>query len=97
MGPKRIPRGYNSPCNPVDPITYSYHVTGNGIETGTWKREKCSQFDDLHVALFLAGTSCIIASGHVEVSLPLTVPNIGAWMPTMMTVGIQKWRAGNRK
>jgi len=35
--------------------------------------KKCSQFDDLHVALFLAGTSCIIASGHVEVSLPLTV------------------------
>ncbi len=48
-------------------------MTGNGIETGMWKREKCSQFDDLHVALFLADTSCIIASSHVEVSLPLTV------------------------
>ena len=33
-------------------------MAGNGIETGMWKREKCSEFDDLHVALFIAGTSC---------------------------------------
>ena len=43
-------------------------MTGNGIETGMWKREKCTHVDD-----FACSAILVLASGHGAVSLPLTV------------------------
>ena len=61
----------------------SYHVTGNGIETGMWKCEKCAHFDDLHVALFLAGTSFISIWSWRDI-IAFDSPNI--------ELGRRRWR-----
>ncbi len=66
-------------------------MTGNGIETGMLKREKCSQFDDIHVALFLAGIHRVLAAGHDAISLPW---NMDADDGDCRN---SKWQAGNRK
>ncbi len=71
-------------------------MTGNGIETGMLKREKCSQFDDFRVALFLAGIHRVLASGHAEIPLTLTVLTSSMDADDGDCRNL-KWRAGNRK
>ncbi len=41
-------------------VRISYHVTGNGILPGLWYGEKCVQFHNDGISLFLTGT-CICA------------------------------------